>query len=78
MNTYTVIWRDAGDDFMFTEVTTAVEPAELTTTDWVIMAGEVEYAQWDDVDRVAALADLLEGYDLLDVLVGTPQSALVG
>jgi hypothetical protein len=77
MTTYTVIWRDNGDDFMFTEVTTAVEPAELTTTDWVIMAGEVEYAQWDDVDRVAALADLLDGYELLDVLVGTPQSALV-
>lgn len=78
MTTYTVIWRDGGDDFMFTEVTTAVDPAELTNTDWVIMAGEVEYAQWDEVDRVAALADLLEGYDLLDVLVGVPQSALVG
>lgn len=78
MTTYTVIWRDCGDDFMFTEVTTAVDPAELTNTDWVIMAGEVEYAQWDEVDRVAALADLLEGYELLDVLVGVPQSALVG
>ncbi len=78
MNTYTVIWRDSGDDFMFTEVTTAVDPAELTNTDWVVMAGEVEYAQWDDADRVAALADLLDGYELLDVLVGTPQSALVG
>ncbi len=41
MNTYTVIWRDSGDDFMFTEVTTAVDPAELTNTDWVVMAGEV-------------------------------------
>ncbi len=78
MNTYTVIWRDSGDDFMFTEVTTAVDPAELTNTDWVVMAGEVEYAQWDDADHVAALADLLDGYELLDVLVGTPQSALVG
>ncbi len=78
MNTYTVIWRDAGEDFMFTEVTTAVDPAELTNTDWVVMAGEVEYAQWDDADRIAALADLLDGYELLDVLVGTPQSALVG
>ncbi len=78
MNTYTVIWRDSGDDFMFTEVTTAVDPAELTNTDWVVMAGEVEYAQWDDADRIAALADLLDGYELLDVLVGTPQSALVG
>lgn len=74
---YTVIWRDGGDDFMFTTVRTAIEPAELTNTDWVIMAGEVEYAEWDEADRVAALADLLEGYDLLDVLVGVPQSALV-
>lgn len=74
---YTVIWRDGGDDFMFTAVRTAIEPAELTNTDWVIMAGEVEYAQWDESDRVAALADLLDGYELLDVLVGVPQSALV-
>ena len=74
---YTVIWRDGGDEFMLTTVRTAVEPAELTNTDWVIMAGEVEYAEWDEADRVAALADLLEGYELLDVLVGVPQSALV-
>ena len=74
---YTVIWRDGGDDFMLTTVRTAIEPAELTNTDWVIMAGEVEYAEWDEADRVAALADLLDGYDLLDVLVGVPQSALV-
>lgn len=74
---YTVIWRDAGEDFMLTTVRTAVEPAELSNTDWVIMAGEVEYAEWDHIDRVAALADLLEGYELLDVLVGVPQSALV-
>jgi len=74
---YTVIWRDNGDDFMLTTVRTAVEPPELTSTDWVIMAGEVEYAEWDAADRIAALADLLDGYELLDVLVGTPQSALV-
>ncbi len=77
MMIYTVIWRD-GDEFMFTHVTTAVEPEELTNTDWVIMAGEVEYAEWDEADRIAALADLLDGYELLDVLYGTPQSALVG
>jgi hypothetical protein len=77
MTTYTVIWRDNGDDFMMTTVNTAVEPEEMTYTDWVLLAGEVEYADWDEVDRVAALADLLDGYDLLDVLVGEPQSALV-
>ncbi len=77
MTTYTVIWRDGGDDFMLTQVNTAVEPEEMTYTDWVLLAGEVEYADWDEADRVAALADLLDGYDLLDVLVGEPQSALV-
>ncbi len=78
MTTYTVIWRDGGDDFMLTQVNTAVEPEDMTNTDWVILAGEVEYADWDEVDRVAALADLLNGFDLLDVLVGAPQSALFG
>jgi hypothetical protein len=77
MTTYTVIWRDGGDDFMLTEVSTVIDPAELTNTDWVILAGEVEYAEWDEVDRVAAMADLLDGYDLLDVFIGVPQSALV-
>ncbi len=76
MTTYTVIWRDGGDDFMFTTVNTAVEPSDMTSTDWVILAAEVEYADWDEVDRVAAIADLLDGFDLLDVLVGEPQSAL--
>jgi hypothetical protein len=78
MTTYTVIWRDGGDDFMLTTVNTAVEPSDMTSTDWVILAAEVEYADWDEVDRVAAIADLLDGFDLLDVLIGAPQSALFG
>lgn len=78
MTTYTVIWRDGGDDFMLTQVNTAVEPSDMTNTDWVILAAEVEYADWDEVDRVAAIADLLDGFDLLDVLIGAPQSALFG
>jgi hypothetical protein len=78
MTTYTVIWRDGGDDFMLTTVNTAVEPSDMTNTDWVILAAEVEYADWDEVDRVAAIADLLDGFDLLDVLIGAPQSALFG
>jgi hypothetical protein len=77
MNIYTVIWRDNGDDFMFTQVSTASNPVDLSNLDWVLMAGEVEYAEWDVADRVAAMADLLDGYDLLDVLVGVPESALV-
>ncbi len=76
MTTYTVIWRDGGDDFMLTTVNTTVEPSDMTSTDWVILAAEVEYADWDEVDRVAAIADLLDGFDLLDVLIGEPQSAL--
>ena len=67
---YTVIWRDGGDDYMFTSVSTAIEPAELTNMDWVIMAGEVEYADWDEADRITALAILLDGYDLLAVVKG--------
>ena len=67
---YTVIWRDGGDDYMLTAVSTAIEPAELTNMDWVIMAGEVEYADWDEADRITALAILLDGYDLLAVVKG--------
>lgn len=67
---YTVIWRDGGEDFMFTEVRTTVEPEDLATVDWVVMAGEVEYAEWDDEDRIVALASLLDGYDLLSVVKG--------
>jgi hypothetical protein len=76
MKSYTVIWRDGGDDFMLTEVETAVDPNLMTNADWAFLAGQVEYAEWDEVDRVAALADLLDGYELLDVLVGHPQSVL--
>jgi hypothetical protein len=76
MKTYTVIWRDGGDDFMLTEVETDVDPNLMTNGDWVFLAGEVEYAEWDEVDRVTALAILLDGYELLDVLVGHPESVL--
>jgi len=76
MKSYTVIWRDGGDDFMLTEVETAVDPNLMTNGDWVFLAGEVEYAEWDEVDRVAALADLLDDYELLDVVVGSLVSVL--
>ena len=77
MQTYTVIWRDNGDEFMFTEVQTTDDPADIPTIGWVQTAAAVEYADWDEADRIAAIADLLtDGFELLDVLVGTPQSAL--
>lgn len=71
MQTYTVIWRDGGDDFMFTEVQTSDDPADVPNIGWVQTAAAVEYAFWDEVDRIQAIADLLtDGYDLLAVVKG--------
>lgn len=71
MQTYTVIWRDGGDDYMFTEVQTSDDPADVPIIGWVQTAAAVEYADWDEVDRIAAIADLLEhGFDLLNVVKG--------
>ena len=71
MQTYTVIWRDGGDDYMFTEVQTSDDPADVPNIGWVQTAAAVEYADWDEVDRIAAIADLLEyGFDLLNVVKG--------
>lgn len=76
MKSYTVIWRDGGDDFMFTVVDTDKDPNMITNSNWIEWAAEIEYADWDEADRVAALADLLDDYELLDVLAGTPESVL--
>lgn len=73
MTTYTVIWRDAGDDFMFTEVNTAVDPAELTHIGWVLEAADVEYSEWSEYEQIQAKADLLERFELLAVVVGSLQ-----
>lgn len=71
MQTYTVIWRDNGDEFMFTEVQTIDDPADVPNIGWVQTAAAVEYAEWDEVDRIQAIADLLtDGYDLLAVVKG--------
>lgn len=71
METYTVIWRGAEDDYMFTEVQTIDDPADVPNIGWVQTAASVEYADWDDVERITAIADLLEnGYDLLAVVKG--------
>lgn len=77
MQTYTVIWRDQGDDFMFTEVQTSQDPQELASIVWVHRAAEIEYADWDEAERIAALADLLDyGFELLDVVKGKLESVL--
>jgi hypothetical protein len=76
MRTYTVIWRDNGDDYMFTTVTTDLHPSNIANNEWVAMSAAVEYAQWDEEDRESAILSLKEGYDLLDVLLGVPISVL--
>lgn len=77
MQTYTVIWRDAGDEFMFTEVQTTDDPADVPSIGWVQTAAAVEYDDWDEADRIAAIADLLtDGFDLLDVVKGKLESVL--
>jgi hypothetical protein len=76
MKSYTVIWRDGGDEYMFTEVSTDLDPNLMTNGDWAFLAGQVEYADWGDVDRLAAMEDLLDDYELLDVVVGSLVSVL--
>jgi hypothetical protein len=76
MKNYTVIWRDGGDDFMFTVVDTDKDPNMITNSNWVEWAAEIEYADWDEADRLAALAEVLDDYELLEVLAGTPESVL--
>jgi hypothetical protein len=71
MQSYTVIWRDAGDDYMFTVVATSDDPADVPNIGWVQTAAMVEYADWDEADRIAAIGDLItEGYELLAVVKG--------
>lgn len=77
MQTYTVIWRDNGDEFMITEVQTTDDPADIPSIGWVQTAAAVEYADWDEADRIVAIADLLtDGFDLLDVVKGKLESVL--
>lgn len=77
MQTYTVIWRDNGDEFMITEVQTTDDPADIPSIGWVQTAAAVEYADWDEADRIVAIADLLtDGFDLLAVVKGKLESVL--
>lgn len=77
MQTYTVIWRDNGDEFMFTEVQTYDDPADIPSIGWVQAAASIEYAEWGEAERIAAIADLVQyGYDLLDVVKGKLESVL--
>lgn len=70
MKTFTVIWRDNGDDYFATKVEIEDDmEGQFEESDFVMMAAEVEYA--DDEDRVALLDELSEkGYDLIGVIRG--------
>jgi len=71
MQTYTVIWRDRGDEYMFTEIETADDPADLSSLNWVQAAASIEYTDYPPEELKDILDDLAEnGYDLLDVVKG--------
>ena len=77
MQTYTVIWRDQSDDYMFTEVETTDNPADLSSLNWVQTAASIEYADYAPEELRDILDDLAEnGYDLLDVVKGKLESVL--
>lgn len=74
MTTYTVIWRDDGDDFMFTEVDLGIlDPLQMSNIEWVLEAADVEYSEWSESEQIQAKADLLEHFELLAVVVGSLQ-----
>ena len=77
MQIYTVIWRDQSDEYMFTEVETTDNPADLSSLNWVQTAASIEYAGYEPEELVDILDDLAEnGYDLLDVIKGKLESVL--
>lgn len=54
---------------MFTEVQTIDDPADVPDIGWVMTSASVEYADWNELERITAIANLLEyGYDLLAVV----------
>jgi hypothetical protein len=71
---YTVVWRDDGDDYMFTPVDIGVlDPLQLSAIEWALAAADVEYAEFDESEQTAAKADLLDGFELLAVFAGEPE-----
>jgi hypothetical protein len=71
MQTYTVIWRDDGDDYMFTVVDMGIlDPLQMTNLEWVLEAADVEYVEWPEQEQIQAKADLLDGFELLAVVKG--------
>jgi len=71
MKTYTVIWRDTGDEFMFTDVSLEGNPNGMSTWDWIELAAAIEYIDFATDEYEEIMKGLLErGYDLLAVVVG--------
>ena len=76
MQTYTVIWGDQSDEYMFTEVETTDDPRDLSSLNWVQTAASIEYADYPPEELKDILDDLENGYDLLDVVKGKMESVL--
>lgn len=77
MATCTVIWRGNDDDFNFTEVDVAEQAFHnLVPLQWVMEAADVEYADWSEMERLQAKADLFDSFELLDVVKGKLESVL--
>lgn len=76
MQKYTVIWRDQSDQYMFTEIETADDPADLSSLNWVQIAASIEYADYPPEELRDILDDFENGYDLLDVVKGKMESVL--
>ena len=71
MKTYTVIWRDTGDEFMFTDVYLEGNPNGMSTWGWIELAAAIEYIDFATDEYEEIMKGLLErGYDLLAVVVG--------
>lgn len=74
MTIYTVIWRDDGDDYMFTEVDLGIlDPLQMSNLEWVLEAANIEYSEWSETEQIQAKADLIEHFELLAVVVGSLQ-----
>jgi hypothetical protein len=68
-NIYTVIWKDDGDDYMFTEVNVPkhIDPFSIDKDMWVDQAYRVEYS--GDLFDGSNLPSLV-GYEFLAVVKG--------
>jgi len=73
MRTYTVIWRDNGDDYMITDVQLGdvIDPLQVSNNEWADLAwaAECDAAGYNAEERATFSAE--DGYDLICVFEGT-------